>query len=112
MRRVGGPLLVWTVNSRKAMEWCLDANLAQHNGVIDGVITDDPKEYLAVCKRWEDEQDGRVARAPPLGIVQALRARLEDTLEFVWVQGACTFFFLVRRFWAGKMDYLKKGEVL
>lgn len=112
MRRVAGPLLVWTVNSHKAMEWCLDANLTRRNGIIDGVITDDPKEYLAVCRRWENEQDGLVARAPALSIMQALRARLGDMFEFVRVQSSWTLFFLVRRFWAGKMDYLKKGEVL
>lgn len=38
------PLYAWTVNEPSWMRWAID-------GGLDGVITDDPKKYLDVCKR-------------------------------------------------------------
>ncbi|EON64021.1 hypothetical protein W97_03251 [Coniosporium apollinis CBS 100218] len=37
------PVYAWTVNEEKRMRWCIEKKL-------DGVITDDPKLFLDVCK--------------------------------------------------------------
>lgn len=42
------PLLAWTVNQTEKMEWCIRREL-------DGVITDDPKLFLEVCKKYDDQ---------------------------------------------------------
>lgn len=108
-----GPLLVWTVNSPQWIEWCLSrSEFNGKGGIIDGVITDDPLQYLSVCKRWEEEQEGIVAKRskPPLG--QRVRLKLRTLLEFIWIEALCTLGFLVRGLWQGKLDYLKKGEIL
>lgn len=44
MRRRGVPLFVWTVNEETWMRWAVRNRL-------DGVITDDPKLFLEVCRR-------------------------------------------------------------
>ncbi|KAF2669884.1 PLC-like phosphodiesterase [Microthyrium microscopicum] len=44
-QRLGRPLYSWTVNEPKRMEWCIKKQL-------DGVITDDPRLFLEVCKNW------------------------------------------------------------
>ncbi|KAI2625816.1 PLC-like phosphodiesterase [Hypoxylon sp. NC1633] len=44
MKRAGHPLHVWTVNEEDWMEWSIRKEL-------DGVITDDPKLFLEVCRR-------------------------------------------------------------
>ncbi len=38
-------MFVWTVNKEMWMEWSI-----RHE--VDGVISDDPKRFLEVCKRW------------------------------------------------------------
>ncbi|RYP64500.1 hypothetical protein DL769_006638 [Monosporascus sp. CRB-8-3] len=43
MRRAGVPLFVWTVNDAAWMRWAVRRRL-------DGVITDDPKLFLDVCR--------------------------------------------------------------
>lgn len=45
-KRLGRPVLCWTVNEENLMRWCIQ------NG-LDGVITDDPKNFLEVCDQWE-----------------------------------------------------------
>jgi len=45
-RKAGRVLLVWTVNDEEWMEWSIRKE-------VDGVITDDPKKFLEVCKRHE-----------------------------------------------------------
>lgn len=113
MRAVNGPLLVWTVNAPESMEWCLANNLREDgHGLIDGVITDDPALYIAVRKRWEDQQDGIVALPPQPSFTELIRSSLRGAASYVWIESMCKLFFLVRRFWNGKFDYLAKGEVL
>ncbi|KAI1808036.1 PLC-like phosphodiesterase [Daldinia bambusicola] len=51
-RRAGIPLYSWTVNEADRMEWCV------RNG-LDGVVTDDPKLFLEVCKRLAEEEEGK-----------------------------------------------------
>ena len=43
------PVLAWTVNIEEKMKWCIRRNL-------DGVITDDPKLFLDVCRRYDDNE--------------------------------------------------------
>jgi len=49
-KRAGGGdrrnLFVWTVNEEEWMEWSIRKG-------VDGVVTDDPKKFLDVCRRWE-----------------------------------------------------------
>lgn len=45
-REAGRPVLAWTVNAEDKMEWCIRRG-------IDGVLTDDPKLFLDVCKKHE-----------------------------------------------------------
>lgn len=39
------PVFAWTVNHVEMMRWCISHGL-------DGVVTDDPKLFLAVCDEW------------------------------------------------------------
>jgi len=43
------PIFAWTVNEVVKMDWCIRRNL-------DGVITDDPKLYLEVCKKFDERK--------------------------------------------------------
>ncbi|KAI0009872.1 PLC-like phosphodiesterase [Xylariaceae sp. FL0662B] len=49
MRRAGRPLHAWTVNDEAWMAWCVRERL-------DGVVTDDPKLFLEVCRRLRDDE--------------------------------------------------------
>jgi glycerophosphoryl diester phosphodiesterase len=40
------PVFTWTVNQDKKMRWGI-----RHG--LDGVITDDPKRFLEICKEWK-----------------------------------------------------------
>ncbi|KAI6092250.1 PLC-like phosphodiesterase [Hypoxylon rubiginosum] len=50
MRRTGHPVYAWTVNDEDWMRWAIGARL-------DGVITDDPKLFLDVCRRVAAEEE-------------------------------------------------------
>lgn len=41
------PIYAWTVNDEVGMDWCVRKGL-------DGVITDDPKKYIAFRDGWEE----------------------------------------------------------
>lgn len=71
------PVLAWTVNAEEKMIWCIRRG-------IDGVLTDDPKKFLEVCRRYDgDEAERRLS----LGVwVDVLR---------VWLM-AFVFGFLYR----------------
>jgi glycerophosphoryl diester phosphodiesterase len=47
------PIFAWTVNQDKRMTWCIRKGL-------DGVISDDPKKFLEVCKDWEEHHEKEV----------------------------------------------------
>lgn len=49
-RELGRAVFVWTVNDEEWMEWSVRKE-------VDGVITDDPKLFLDVCRR-HDDHDG------------------------------------------------------
>lgn len=48
------PVLAWTVNEEEKMEWCIRRD-------IDGVLTDDPKLFLEVCKRFDPNTEERLS---------------------------------------------------
>lgn len=111
-------VFAWTVNEERWMEWCLRRNAdaatseqqqQQQQGVklIDGVITDDPKLFLEVCARWEDEQDGKVVRrASSSGVVGGLRGGLRVVMQLLVFHVIAPLFYFHRRFIAGKLDLL------
>ena len=123
LRARGRSLFVWTVNTERGMEWCIrqntslptpkksqtqDQNAAANAAtllgprLVDGVITDDPKLYLAVCRRFEDQLDGRTRPTRP--------ATARETMRFVMHVIARQLFFkcmfVYRRFWQNKLDFM------
>ncbi|KAH6899652.1 PLC-like phosphodiesterase [Thelonectria olida] len=126
IRRQDKLLLTWTVNEPRWMEWCIRQNLGSPRKgcgekddedaalsatvLIDGVITDDPKLYLQVCERFEDELDGRRVR-PETGIVGSVK----DTVSAMWTTVMFQFlvmgYYIVRRA-QGHFDYLEDRRTL
>lgn len=49
-KKAGRPVLAWTVNTEEKMKWCI-------RNEIDGVMTDDPKLFLEVCRRYEGREE-------------------------------------------------------
>jgi len=49
IKRAGRPIFLWTINDEEAMKWSIRKQ-------VDGVITDDPKKYLDVCKKYKGEK--------------------------------------------------------
>ncbi|CAH0059132.1 unnamed protein product [Clonostachys solani] len=74
--------------------------------LIDGVITDDPKLFLEVCRRWEDERDGKVAPAKGPGLVQSIRTGLATFLQGLMFRVMSTGFFLHNRYITNRLDLL------
>ena len=58
----GRPIFAWTVNVEPKMEWCIRRKL-------DGVVTDDPKLFREVCKRYDESTP-----EPRLSVVHILDA--------------------------------------
>ncbi|KAH7011810.1 PLC-like phosphodiesterase [Ilyonectria destructans] len=129
IQRTDKLLVTWTVNEPRWMEWCIRQNLRRPrkdcaNGgpkelkgekdfapaLIDGVITDDPKLYLEVCERLEDELDGRRVR-PPRGLLGWVSDGVSTAWTSVTFQLLVMGFYLVRRA-QGKFDYLKDRRSL
>ena len=48
LRTLQRPIIAWTVNDKPLMAWAIKKKL-------DGVISDDPKTYLELCDRWDEE---------------------------------------------------------
>lgn len=136
------PVFAWTVNSPKWMEWCIRRNIpstpslpstsssssasslsadpkldsATPNPVlIDGVITDDPRLFLQVCSRVEDDLDGKtksssaVTRRPNLSVVLgSLTSGLGTTCGILFINVFATSFFWYRRL-QGRVDKFDVG---
>lgn len=105
-------VFAWTVNEERWMEWCIRRNMPDPAGeqtqgakLIDGVITDDPKLFLEVCERWEDEQEGRRVKEQS-GVVGGLKGGLRVVMQLLFFHIFAPLFFLHRRFVAGKLDLL------
>jgi len=77
------PVFLWTVNEEVWMRWSIKKQ-------VDGVITDDPKKYLAVCKDFDDE-------AP------ILRLPLKDYFMITWINVLVVFFGLLFRYKYGSI---------
>ena len=119
------PVMVWTVNDERWMEWCLRKNAAGGKGastttttlvesrLIDGVITDNPKLFLEVCKRWEDEQDeqDRLGASRPGRRRGGVGASPRDMLYLLAFPVFVRLIFLLGR-WRGKFDYFKNAKRL
>ncbi|KAI1418730.1 PLC-like phosphodiesterase [Hypoxylon sp. FL1857] len=73
MKQSGNPIHVWTVNDEDWMEWSIRKEL-------NGVVTDDPKLFLEVCRRaTEKEAEGQSRRS----IVRSLRIVRRDLYDWV-----------------------------
>lgn len=71
-------VLAWTVNTEDRMEWCIRREL-------DGVITDDPKQFLEVCERFDEQKAERMMPFSLKGYFEVYRI-------WVWVVIAMLFF--------------------
>jgi phosphatidylglycerol phospholipase C len=49
VKKAGRPIFLWTVNEEDWMKWSIQKE-------VDGVITDDPKKYLKVCKEYDGKK--------------------------------------------------------
>ncbi|KAG9839335.1 PLC-like phosphodiesterase, partial [Aureobasidium melanogenum] len=77
------PVLAWTVNEVSKMKWCIGKQL-------DGVITDDPKLFLDVCRKYDASTE-----------TTALSWRTWLDVLRVWIL-ATVFGFLYRNRFAGR----------
>ena len=77
------PVLAWTVNETGKMKWCIRKQL-------DGVITDDPKLFLEVCRNFDSREKE-----------QGLSVRTWLDVLRIWVL-ATIFGFLYRNRFAGR----------
>ncbi|KAI5462565.1 PLC-like phosphodiesterase [Mariannaea sp. PMI_226] len=128
IQRTDKILMTWTVNEPRWMEWCIRQNLREprkgvvagtrdkeDDGVvapalIDGVITDDPRLYLEVCERFEDELDGLRVR-PQRGFVGWATDGAYTMWTFFMTQVVVMGFHIVRRA-QGRFDYLEDRRTL
>ncbi|CEI66809.1 unnamed protein product [Fusarium venenatum] len=119
LQRTDKLLMTWTVNQPRRMEWCIRQNLShpkppnrnvQGPPLIDGVITDDPRLYLGVCEKFEDEMDGKLVRSD-LALAQRVKDKAE-TIAFVLVTQALMIVYHVVRRMQGKFDFLKDRRTL
>lgn len=86
-------LFVWTVNDEEWMEWSIRKN-------VDGVITDDPKMFLDVCKRWGGSQFEAGERQKT-----SLKRKIKLYAEVAWIQILAIvlgFLFLQLNLWQPK----------
>jgi phosphatidylglycerol phospholipase C len=49
VRKAGRSLFFWTINDDNTMRWCISKQ-------VDGVITDDPRRYLELCRSYKGEK--------------------------------------------------------
>lgn len=84
-------VLAWTVNEPERMTWCIRRQL-------DGVITDDPPKFLAICQSWDDGTNEGWFPVGIKGYLNALRV-------WIWVS--------VMAFWFKKMFLpVASGEMI
>lgn len=119
LQRTDKLAMTWTVNQPRRMEWCLRQNLGhptrhsrnvQGPPLIDGVITDNPRLYLEICQKFEDEMDGKFAR-PDVAMSQKVKNKVE-TVAFVLVTQTLMIVYHVVRRVQGKFDFLKDRRSL
>ncbi|CAF3568722.1 unnamed protein product [Fusarium graminearum] len=119
LQRTDKLVMTWTVNQPRRMEWCIRQNLGhprlpnrnvQGPPLIDGVITDNPRLYLEVCQKFEDEMDGKLVRSNP-ALTQRVKNKAE-TVAFVLVTQALMIVYHVVRRMQGKFDFLQDRRTL
>ncbi|KAJ4265529.1 hypothetical protein NW762_004818 [Fusarium torreyae] len=119
LRRTDKLLMTWTVNEPRRMEWCIRQNLGHPRcpdrkpdgpALIDGVITDNPRLYLEVCKRFEDEMDGRLVR-PERALSQRVRDKAQTVAFVIFTQTWMMAYHVLRRV-QGKFDFLQDRRTL
>ncbi|KAM0557236.1 hypothetical protein ACHAPJ_005500 [Fusarium lateritium] len=119
LRRTDKLLMTWTVNEPRRMEWCIRQNLGHPRcpdrkpdgpALIDGVITDNPRLYLEVCKRFEDEMDGRLVR-PERALSQRVRDKAQTVAFVILTQTWMMAYHVLRRV-QGKFDFLQDRRTL
>ncbi|KAF4999096.1 hypothetical protein FGRMN_2711 [Fusarium graminum] len=112
LQRTDKPLMTWTVNEPRRMEWCIRQNLGhprhppksnQGPALIDGVITDNPRLYREICERFEDEMDGKFVR-PKLALTQKIKSKAETLAFVIFVQSWMVVYHVVRRWQGGSMS--------
>ncbi|KAF2862452.1 PLC-like phosphodiesterase [Piedraia hortae CBS 480.64] len=69
-------VIAWTVNSDQRMDWCIRKSL-------DGVITDDPARFLAVCRKYDGSK-------PPQSLT--IRDYIDIYRLWIWITVALIFF--------------------
>lgn len=104
LHAAGRPLFAWTVNHPRWMRWCIERN-ASGAKIMDGVVTDDPKLYLEVCRRYEDEVDGLAVK--PRGSV---REAFELAVGILMRHVVAKLFFWYRKHIEGKLDKLDQPK--
>ncbi|KAK4546779.1 hypothetical protein LTR36_001511 [Oleoguttula mirabilis] len=77
-REHGRQVLAWTVNKEDRMEWCIRREL-------DGVLTDDPKHFLEVCEKFDEQ-------TPEAMMPMTLKGYFEAFRIWIWVMIALLFF--------------------
>ncbi|RDA83143.1 hypothetical protein CP532_3191 [Ophiocordyceps camponoti-leonardi (nom. inval.)] len=97
------PVFAWTVNSEQTMRWAI------RHGAVDGVITDDPAAFRALCRRYELEVAGRLTPPPSPPLRRSLSRAWDWCRVLFWHKVV----FLYRRFWLKRLDYLTgtKGRI-
>ncbi|KAF4455660.1 glycerophosphoryl diester phosphodiesterase [Fusarium austroafricanum] len=119
LRQTDKLVLTWTVNEPGRMEWCIRQNLGQPRNsnrdtdgpaLIDGVITDNPRLYLEVCDKFEDEIDGKFVR-PKLALTQMARKKVETVVFVILTETLMVAYHFLRRM-QGKFDFLRDRQSL
>lgn len=104
---VGRPAMAWTVNDESWMEWCVRKNVVNPGPrLLDAVITDDPKQFLQVCRRVEDEAAAGQTPAPG-GLWASLNAYRQSL--YTTVLGSLAVFVFLR---TGRLDYFSDASTL
>ncbi|RKL05663.1 hypothetical protein BFJ68_g10570 [Fusarium oxysporum] len=119
LRQTDKLLMTWTVNEPRHMEWCIRQNLChprRRNGkiegpaLIDGVITDNPRLYLEMCEKFENEMDGKLTR-PKLALTERIRKKAEMVAVVILTETLMMAYHVLRRM-QGKFDFLRDRRSL
>ncbi|KAF5236545.1 hypothetical protein FANTH_11232 [Fusarium anthophilum] len=119
LRKTDKLLMTWTVNEPRHMEWCIRQNLChprrrnektERPALIDGVITDNPRLYLEICEKFENEMDGKLAR-PKLALTERIRKKAEMVAVVILTETLMMAYHVLRRM-QGKFDFLRDRQSL
>jgi phosphatidylglycerol phospholipase C len=88
VKKANRSIFLWTVNEESWMKWSIRKE-------VDGVITDDPKKYLEVCKSYKGEK---------------IHHSLRSWATIIWINMLATVFSLPFRYKRGFTVDVKKGK--